>query len=205
MWVPARTNGLRNTKAASVANFENSPVDADHTQRHDGGSAAHYIHADEDVAERVPKKPLAPGEVRHYHKRHHNYGHRQVRHCQGHQQVVWRLPQLLHHAHRDHHQRVPHHGDRRDDRQHHPDDDLLRAPEILQLLPARLVPHGCGTGGEGVVEKLHGAIDNFGNILLLVKSELNSRSIVHHDNVVSVGVQGTPRQCTPITRIFGYV
>lgn len=77
-----------NIEAAPVANLGNSPIDADHTQCHDGGSAAHYIHADEDVAEHLSKKPLAPGEVCHYYKRHHNYGHGQVRHCQGHQKVV---------------------------------------------------------------------------------------------------------------------
>lgn len=71
-----------------AANFGNSPVNADHTQGHDGGSAAHYIHADEDVAEHLPKQPLSPGEVCYYYKRHHKYGHGQVRHSKGHQKVV---------------------------------------------------------------------------------------------------------------------
>lgn len=55
--------------------FGNLPIHADHTQGHDGGSAAHYIHADEDVAEHLPKKPLSPGEIRHDYKRHNDYGH----------------------------------------------------------------------------------------------------------------------------------
>lgn len=137
----------------------NSPVHADHAQGHDGGCAAHYIHADEYVAEDFSKQPFAPGEICHDHKGHHNYGHGQVGHCQRHQKVVGRLPQLLHHAHRDHHQRVPHHRHRRNDRQHHPDEDLLRAPKIQQLLPAWLVPHGRGTDGDqDGVETLQGAI-----------------------------------------------
>lgn len=106
------------------------PIHADHTEGHDRCSAAHHIHADENVAEQVPKKPLAASEVCHNDERHHNYGHWQVRHRKGHQKVVWRLPKFLHHAHRNHHQRVSHHGHGRDHRQHDPDNNLLRAPEI---------------------------------------------------------------------------
>ncbi|CAL8250426.1 unnamed protein product [Boreogadus saida] len=61
-------------------------------------------------------------------------------------------------------------SDRRDDRQHHTDNHLLRPAEIQQLLAARLVPHGRGTNStRDVVPTLHGAIDNFGDILFIVK------------------------------------
>lgn len=119
------------------------PVHTDHTQSHYWSRAAHDIHPNKDIAENLPKQPDAPCQVSHYGKGHHDYSHRKISYSQRYKQIVGRLSEFLHDAHRNNDQSIPHHSDRSDGAQHHPNDHSLSQVQVQSLLlPERLITFG---------------------------------------------------------------
>ncbi|KAL0616135.1 hypothetical protein AAY473_012981 [Plecturocebus cupreus] len=125
------------------------PVDADHAQGHDRGRAAHDVHGDEDVTEKVAKDPLSPDEVGDADEGHDRHGHREVGQRQGHDQVVGGLAELFDEAHGDHHQAVARDRQQRDERQDGADHNFLGSA-VVDLLPtAGGIVRGRVPGGRG--------------------------------------------------------